>query len=125
VKLDMRVDRAIALSAVLDRDVVRATWELFARGTRPTVPASYAEGLSWLWLSRYLTDLVRNRSRVAIRRELGDLAATLRRTRAVAYLSRGDSRPFATDLGRWAGGWTRRGRRWMGRRLGLLKPSAP
>ena len=125
VKLDMRVDRAIALSAVLGRDIVRATWELFALGTRPAAPARFAEGVSWLWLSRYLTDLARNRTRVAIGRELVDLAASVRRTRAVAYLGRGDSRPFITDLGRWAGGWTRRGRSWMGRRLGLLKPSAP
>jgi predicted ATP-grasp superfamily ATP-dependent carboligase len=125
VKLDMRVDRAIALSAVLGRDIVRATWELLALGTRPAAATSYADGVSWLWLSRHLSDLARNRSRVSMGRELLDLAASVRRARAVAYLGRGDPRPFVTDLGRWAGGWTRRGRGWMGRRLGLLRPNAP
>jgi len=124
VKLDMRVDRAIALSAVLGRDIVRATWELFALGTRSAAPASYADGRSWLWLSRSLTDVARNRTRVVLGRELVDLLTSVRHASAVAYLGRGDSRPFVTDLGRWAGGWTRRGRTWMGRRLGVLKSSA-
>jgi predicted ATP-grasp superfamily ATP-dependent carboligase len=126
VKLDMRVDRSAGLSAALGRDISRATWDLFALDTRPAAPAApYADGVAWLWLSRYLTDLVRNRTRISLGRELVDLAATARRTRALAFLGRGDLRPFLTDLGRWAGGWTRRGRGWMSRRLGRLRASAP
>jgi D-aspartate ligase len=125
VKLDMRVDRAVRLSTALGLDIPRATYELFALGRKPAVPVSYAAGTSWLWLSRYLDDLTDNRTRVAFGRELMDLAASARRTRAVAYLGRGDLRPFLTDLGRWARVWARRGRGWIGRRLGLLRQSAP
>jgi predicted ATP-grasp superfamily ATP-dependent carboligase len=119
VKLDMRIDRAATLSTALGLDVPRATYELFALGRRPAATAAYATGTSWLWLSRYLTDLAHNRNRVVVGRELADLAASAWRTRAVAYLGRGDLRPFLTDVGRWASGWVRRARRWMGRRFGL------
>jgi len=122
VKLDMRIDRAATLSTAIGLDVPRATYELFAQGKQPTVRA-YATGTSWLWLTRYLSDLAHNRTRIAVGRELMDLVSSARRARAFAYLGRDDMRPFLTDVTRWLRRWSRRGGRWMGRRLGVLRQS--
>jgi predicted ATP-grasp superfamily ATP-dependent carboligase len=123
VKLDMRIDRAVALSTVLGLDVPRATYELFVERKMPAAHA-YAAGTSWLWVTRYLSDLAHNRGRISMGRELIDLAASARRARAFAYFSRDDPRPFLTDLGRWARAWGGRGRRWLGRRTHLLRQGA-
>jgi predicted ATP-grasp superfamily ATP-dependent carboligase len=117
VKLDMRIDRAGNLSTALGLDVAGATYDLFVHGQVP-VAREYPRGHSWLWLSHYLSDLAHNQGRVSVRREIVDLAASVRRARAFAYLARDDPRPFAIDVSRWARQWASRGGRWLGRRLG-------
>jgi predicted ATP-grasp superfamily ATP-dependent carboligase len=118
VKLDMRIDRAGNLSNALGLDVAGATYDLFVQGKAP-VAREYPRGHSWLWLSHYLSDLVHNRGRVNVRREIVDLVASARRARAFAYLAADDPRPFAIDVSRWARQWASRGGGWLGRRLGL------
>jgi predicted ATP-grasp superfamily ATP-dependent carboligase len=96
VKLDMRVDRAIALSTVLGCDVVRATYDLFALAE--AAGSGAVRGRRIVALAVALPDRpgaqpVTSRSRPRARGVRG----RPRRTRAIAYLERGDPRPFLTD----------------------------
>lgn len=117
VKLDARLDRAVALGTALGTDVPRAVYDVFVQGTTPA-PSAYPGGVHWVWLSRYMSDVLLNRHRVALAGELRALAAAARGARAFAYLGRDDPRPFLHDLGRWVRSRARRAGSWVRRRIG-------
>lgn len=123
VKLDARIDRAVALGRTLGTDAPRAVYDVFVEDRRPAA-AAYPSGVHWVWLSRYATDLLVNRHRIALGRELRAFAVAVRRARAFAYLGRDDPRPFLSDLARWGRSWARRARSWIGRRAGVLREEA-
>jgi len=111
------VKRAVAIGTALGTDVPRAVYDVFVQGTAPA-PCAYAAGVHWVWLSRYMSDVLRNRHRVALAGELRTLVAAARQARAFAYLGRDDPRPFFHDLWRWVRSWGRRGGSWVRRRIG-------
>jgi predicted ATP-grasp superfamily ATP-dependent carboligase len=117
VKLDARIDRAVAIGRALGMDVPRAVYDVFVQGT-PPAPAVYPSGVQWVWLSRYLTDVLRNRHRVALGGELRALVAAARRAKAFAYFGRDDPRPFYHHIRRWARSWGRHASGWVRRRIG-------
>ena len=71
-----------------------------------------------MWLSRYMSDVILNRHRVALGAELRALVDAARRARAFAYLGRDDPRPFLHDLWRWVRSRARRVGSLMRRRIG-------
>jgi predicted ATP-grasp superfamily ATP-dependent carboligase len=123
VKLDARIDRAVALGTALGMDVPRAVYDVFVQGRTPAA-AAYPAGVRWLWPSRYATDILYNRHRVAVGRELARLAAAARQARAFAYLGRDDPRPFLHDLARWVRSWARRAGSWARRQMGAVRGEA-
>jgi predicted ATP-grasp superfamily ATP-dependent carboligase len=123
VKLDARIDRAVTLGTALGADVPRAVYDVFVQGASPT-PSAYPSGLRWVWLSRYVTDVLKNRHRIALGGELRTLLAAARQARAFAYLGHDDPRPFLDDLWRWVRSWGRRAGSWIRRRTGGLKREA-
>jgi predicted ATP-grasp superfamily ATP-dependent carboligase len=117
VKLDARIDRAVTIGTALGTDVPRAVYDVFVQDT-PPAPTAYPGGVHWVWLSRYITDVLLNRHRVALGAELRTLVAAARSARAFAYLGRDDPRPFLHDLWRWVRSWGRRVGGWARRRIG-------
>jgi predicted ATP-grasp superfamily ATP-dependent carboligase len=123
VKLDSRIDRAVAIGRTLGMDVPHAVYDVFVQGTPPALSA-YPSGVQWVWLSRYVTDVLKNRHRIALAGELRTLLATARQARAFAYLGHDDPRPFLDDLWHWVRSWGRRAGSWLRRRTGGLTREA-
>lgn len=117
VKLDARIDRAVTIGTALGTDVPRAVYDVFVDGT-PPAPSAYPAGVHWVWLSRYMSDVILNRHRVALGAELRALVDAARRARAFAYLGRDDPRPFLHDLWRWVRSRARRVGSLVRRRIG-------
>lgn len=62
---------------------------------------SYAQGVSWLWLTAYLSTLWRQRSNRSVLRELLSVTRRFHRIRAMAYWSPRDPMPFLADVLAW------------------------
>jgi len=105
IKGDARVVRATRLSTALGLDIPQALYDVFSSEASPERrPATYREGVGWIWFEAYMYSLWKNCNETSILTELYYLLRRLPRIRAFAYLDLRDPLPalflFSTALSR-------------------------
>lgn len=112
IKADPRPVRATSLSTALGMDLSLALYHEFTGG-KISVPASYRDGVGWIWMSAYFASLWENRLNRSVRKELFHLLREFRRIRSVANFYWRDPYPFLVEQLFW---W-RNFLRYLSRRL--------
>jgi predicted ATP-grasp superfamily ATP-dependent carboligase len=93
IKADPRVVRPTSLSTALGMDTPTALYRL-AVGDKVDVPASYPEGIAWLWETTLLETFWNNRDVRPVREELLAIGRHRDRIKAYAYFDLRDPLPF-------------------------------
>lgn len=122
VKADPRQVRATALSGRIGMDVPRAQYAL-AVGEAPPEVRDYADGVGWIWITKYVRALREVERGSEARQELVRLVRRLPRLRAFAYWSLRDPKPFLSSLTVLASRpRRRRATAWLARRAARRAP---
>ena len=117
IKADPRVVRPTSLSTALGMDTPTALYRL-ALGDEVHAPATYPEGIAWLWETTLLETFWNNRDVRPIRQELLAMVRRRDRIKAYAYFDLGDPLPFIMHS-QW------RTRAWLVARVrGLIRRAA-
>lgn len=100
IKADVCLARELSISRAIGLDAPVALYRTLTGGPLAT-SQSYAQGVSWLWLTAYLSTLWRQRSNRSVLRELLSVTRRFHRIGAMAYWSPRDPMPFLADVVAW------------------------